>query len=126
MVSPNAKSYLIVKFCLIIFHLLCFDRTLIGHTDILVYASEIQTGCKIIANGTSTADSRITIEFGRGSCNIGKNAALNVGSIFIGKREFIKIGRSYKGKAMCDCLTITCRPIHFSPDTSHAKMSYLP
>lgn len=70
-----------------------------------MYASEVKAGCKIFANGTDEADAVITIDFGQGSCTMGTKAALNIGSIFIEKREIITFGTSYKDIvfAMSNC-----------------------
>ena len=65
----------------------------------------MQPGCKIIANGTDEANAVITLDFGQGSCTTGKRAALNVGSIFIGKRKIVTFGTPYKDIvfAMSNC-----------------------
>lgn len=71
-----------------------------------MYGSEIQAGCKIIADGTDEANAVITIDFGQGVCTTtGKNVALNVGSIFIEKHEIITFGTSFQDIvfAMSNC-----------------------
>lgn len=84
--------------------LLNYTRTLAGYTNILVYGSEIQPGCKIIANGTST-DAVITIDFGQHSCTIGKTVSLGEGIILIGNDEIVSFGTPYKDIVfvMSDC-----------------------
>ena len=77
-------------------YLLSFARTLNGHSNILIYGSEIQPGCKIIADGTSEADTVITVDFGQGSCTTGQSVALKDGSIFLNKKEVVFFGRAYK------------------------------
>ena len=87
---------------------------------------QVMSGCRIVADGTIEADATITIDFGQGACTSGSQAELLAGSIILNGVEVVLYGTSYKGKAMCDCLTVTCRPIHFSPDTSHVKTLFLP
>ena len=84
--------------------LLNYTRTLAGYTNILVYGSEIQPGCKIIANGTST-DAVITIDFGQDLCTVGKTVSLGEGIILIGNDEIVSFGTPYKDIVfvMSDC-----------------------
>ena len=71
-------------------------RTIDGHSNILIYGSDIQPGCKVIATGSSAADAILTLDFGQGSCTSGKSVTLNEGSIFIGDDEVVSFGRPYK------------------------------
>ena len=84
--------------------LLNYTRTLAGYTNILVYGSEIQPGCKIIANGTST-DAVITIDFGQDLCTVGKTVSLGEGIILIGNDDIVSFGTPYKDIVfvMSDC-----------------------
>ena len=75
---------------------MCFVRTLNGYSNIYIYGSDIQPGCKIIADGTSEADAIITVDFGQGSCTSGRSVALKEGSIFFNKDEVVSFGSSYK------------------------------
>ena len=103
------KFILIVESCTLVLStgFLSYTRTrnLVGYSNILVYGSEIQPECKIIAEGTSDADAVITVDFGQGSCSSGNSVALSKGSIFIGNHEIISFGESYKDIifAMSDC-----------------------
>ena len=64
-----------------------FIRTLLGgHTNILVYGSEIRSGCIIIAEGANE-DALLTIDFGQGPCTSGKGVTLSEGSIFVNGNE---------------------------------------
>ena len=74
---------------------LLYLRTLIGHSNILVYGSEVKPGCKIIADG-SNEDAVMTVDFGQGSCESGKTASLNEGSIFINGIEIVSFGSVFK------------------------------
>ena len=58
-------------------------RTLDGHTNILIYGSEVLSGCKINADGTDQSDAIITVDFGQGACTSGNSITLNEGSIEI-------------------------------------------
>ena len=71
-------------------------RTIDGHSNIYVHGSEIQSKCKVIANGSSDADAILTLDFGQGSCTSGKSVTLNEGRIFIGVDEVVSFGRPYK------------------------------
>lgn len=71
-------------------------RTLVGYTNILVYGNEVQSGCKIIADGTPEADAVITIDFGQGNCTSGKTVTLNEGSVFVDENEVVTFGARYQ------------------------------
>jgi hypothetical protein len=72
------------------------NRTLNGYSNIFIYASEVQSGCKIIADGTSAANAAITVDFGQGLCTSGTAVTLDEGSIFIGDAEVVSFGTPYK------------------------------
>lgn len=79
--------------------------TIKGHTNMLIYGSEVQSGCKIIADGTDIANTTLTIDFGQGSCSGGHLISLNEGSIFIGDQEVVQFGSPFKDIifVMSDC-----------------------
>jgi hypothetical protein len=66
---------------------------------------EIQSGCKIIADGTSAANAVITVDFGQGACTSGWTVALVGGRIFIDAHEVIQFGPAYQDIVliMSDC-----------------------
>lgn len=75
----------------------CNKRILNGFSDILVYGSEVQSGCKIIANGSSDSEAVITVDFGQGPCISGSTATLGIGSISInGNDEIVSFATSFK------------------------------
>ena len=61
-----------------------------------MYGSEVQPGCKIIANGSSDTDAVITVDFGQGPCTSGSTATLRSGSISIGGIEIVTFATSFK------------------------------
>jgi hypothetical protein len=80
-------------------------RTINGHSNILIYGSEVQSGCRIIGNGSSDTRAVITVDFGQGSCTSGKAVTLEGGSIFIGGDEIVTFGAPFKDVifAMTNC-----------------------
>lgn len=87
-----------------------YTRTLDGYTHLLIYGNEVQSGCKIIADGNSEANAVITVDFGQGACTSGKSVTLHEGSIFIGdangdEHEVVLFGRPYRDIIfiMTDC-----------------------
>jgi hypothetical protein len=81
------------------------EWTLNGYTNILIYGNEVQSGCKIFADGTNEVNAVITVDFGQGSCTNGQQVTLFEGSVFIDKHEIISFGKSYKDIVfrMTDC-----------------------
>ena len=70
--------------------------TLDGYTNILINGNEVRSGCKIIADGSSAADSTITVDFGQNSCTAGHSVSLGEGSIVIDGIEIIAFGTNFK------------------------------
>lgn len=83
----------------------CLLGTLVGHTDIYVWGSEIQSGCKIIADGAKESDAIIKVDFGQGTCDSGKTVSLDGRSISIDGSEAINFGAPFKNIifVMTDC-----------------------
>ena len=83
----------------------CLLRTLVGHTDIYVWGSEIQSGCNIIADGAEESDAIITVDFGQGTCDSGKTVSLDGRTISIDGSEAINFGAPFKNIifVMTDC-----------------------
>lgn len=67
-----------------------------GYTNILVYGSQVLSGCKVRAAGSSEAPSIITIDFEQGPCTSGHSVTLNEGSIVINGNEIVVFGAPYK------------------------------
>ena len=82
-----------------------YARTLDGHTNILIYGSEVLSGCKINADGTDQSDAIITVDFGQGACTSGHSITLNEGSIEIDGHEIVSFGSPFKDIAfmMSNC-----------------------
>ena len=80
-------------------------RTLDGHTNILIYGSEVLSGCKINAAGKDESDAIITVDFGQGTCTSGHSITLNEGSIEIDGNEIVSFGSPFKDIAfmMSNC-----------------------
>jgi hypothetical protein len=86
--------------------------TLDGYTNVLIYGSEVQSGCQIIANGSSDANAILTIDFGQLSCSSGHSVTLNEGSVVIDGNEIVAFDASFKdiilaGSNCADQFTIT-------------------
>jgi hypothetical protein len=77
-----------------------------GYTNVLVYGSEVKSGCKIIADGTSDgANAILTIDFGQESCSNGHTVSLNQNKIVINGNEIVIFGTPFKDIffAMSNC-----------------------
>lgn len=87
--------------------------TLQGYTNILIWGSEVRSGCRIIADGTSDgANAILTVDFGQGSCSSGHTVALNKNQVVINGNPIVTFGTPYKDiiLAMSNCndqVTIT-------------------
>ena len=71
-------------------------RTLVGYSNILVYGDEVQSGCKIIADGTNEGDVILTVDFSQGPCTSGYAVSLNEGNIIISGNEIVSFGTPFK------------------------------
>ena len=70
-----------------------------------MYGNEVQSGCKIIANGSNEAGAVVTVDYGQDSCTSGKSVTLHEGSIIIGGAEVVSLGTAFKDIifAMTNC-----------------------
>ena len=73
-----------------------FNRYLSGYTNILVYASQIRSGCYIRGYGSSEADAIVTVDFGQTECTSGVSITLDEGSIIFDGREVIRFDSPFK------------------------------
>ena len=97
--------------------------TIEGHTNLLIYGSEVRSGCKIIAEGTDIANATIRVDFGQGSCSGGHSISLNEGSISIDDREVVQFGSPFKDitLTMTDCDDLVS-VVKTYPDTSSIEV----
>jgi hypothetical protein len=67
-----------------------------GHTNLLIYGSEILAGCRINATGSLDASATLTIDFGTDSCDTGRNITVNEKIIKFDEREVVEFGSAFQ------------------------------